>query len=196
MFGCARNHLITLLSQTSSSNGRPRNTVAHWFGPSSTADEWKPNSIIGCTLFRCFRKESLHVFGDVSLAEVEMQLGFLLHSSDVLIGQRSASRGMHRPDHDLNGDALLLPLPPLPLLFLVPFSLSSIFSPSVSLSLITLGLSDPLFVAGLFGCLSGCSPDSTPPSGGAHVWSVFDSDPPCVLPPCHVSVRHVALLMQ
>ena len=178
MFECARNSLSTLLSQTSTSNGRPRQTIVHWIGPPLTADEWKPNSIMGCTLFRCFHRESLHTSRDISLVEVKMQLGLLLHRNDVLIGQRSASRRMHRPDHDLNSNALLLPLPPLPLLFLVPFSLSSLF---------TLGLSDPLFVAGLFGCLSGCSPDSTPPSGATHVWSVIDSDPPCVLPPCHVS---------
>ena len=80
--------------------------------------------------------------------------------------------------------------------FIVLSALSLSPSLPVSFSLFTLGLSDPLFVASLFGYLSGCSPDSTPPSGGTHVWSVVDSDPPCVLPPCHVSVRHVAFLMQ
>ena len=65
--------------------------LARWFDPPSTADEWKPNSIMGCTLFRCFHRESLHTSRDISLVEVKMQLGLLLHGSHVLIVQRSVS---------------------------------------------------------------------------------------------------------
>ena len=43
---------------------------------------------------------------------------------------------------------------------------------------------------------SGCSPQSSTVSRRPQVWSVVDSDPPCVVPPCHVSVRHVALFEQ
>ena len=57
------------------------------------------------------------------------------------------------------------------------------------------GLSDPVSVADLFGRLPGCSPGSAPSPGAAHVWPVVNTDPPCVVPPCHVSVRHVALIM-
>ena len=65
---------------------------------------------------------------------------------------------------------------------------SVFLSPSVSTS----GLSDPVSTADLFGRLS---PGSAPSLGATHVWSVVNTDPPCILPPCHVSVRHVALIM-
>ena len=107
----------------------------------------------------------------VSLVEVETHLGLVLEL-----------------EHDLDGDALLLLL-----LLLLPFFSCS---PSLSLSFSPLGLSGPLLVADLFGRLSGCSPDSPPPSGGAHVRPVVESDPPCISPPRHVSIRRVALLMQ
>ena len=42
----------------------------------------------------------------------------------------------------------------------------------------------------------GCSPHSSTVSCRPQVWSVVNSDPPCVVPPCHVSVRHVALFLQ
>ena len=42
----------------------------------------------------------------------------------------------------------------------------------------------------------GCSPHSSAVSRRLQVWSVVDTDPPCVVPPCHVSVRHVALFVQ
>ena len=42
---------------------------------------------------------------------------------------------------------------------------------------------------------SGCSPHSPTVSRRLQVWSVLDSDPPRVVPPCHVSVRHVALFV-
>ena len=72
-----------------------------------------------------------------------------------------------------------------------PPSLSPIFS----LSPFPPGLSDPLSVADLFGRLRGCLPDSASSSGAAHVWSVVNTDPPRVLPPRHVSVRHLALIV-
>ena len=37
-------------------------------------DEWKPNSTMGCTLFRCFHRESLHTSRDVSLVEVNRSM--------------------------------------------------------------------------------------------------------------------------
>ena len=82
----------------------------------------------------------------------------------------------------------LLPSPMLPFLpspFL-PFCLFGYF----------LSLFDPVSVADLFGRLSDCSRGSAPFSGAAHVWSVVNTDPPCVLPPCHVCVRNVAPIMQ
>ena len=45
------------------------------------------------------------------------------------------------------------------------------------------GLFDPVVVASLFGCPSGCSPDSSTPSRRPHVWSAVHTDPPCVFPP-------------
>ena len=72
---------------------------------------------------------------------------------------------------------------------LSPFSLFQ------SLSFFPPGLSDPVSVADLFGRLPACSPGSAPSPGAAHVWPVVNTDPPCVVPPCHVSVRHVALIM-
>ena len=52
------------------------------------------------------------------------------------------------------------------------------------------GLFDPVIIASLFGCPSGCSPDSPTPSRRPHVWSAVHTDAPCVFPPCHVSIRH------
>ena len=80
--------------------------------------------------------------------------------------------------------------------FTAPFvlSFSSFFSsPLFTLCLFgkTLGLFDPFTVASLFGCPSGCSPDSSTPSRRPHVWSAVHTDPPCVFPPCHVSIRHI-----
>ena len=72
------------------------------------------------------------------------------------------------------------------------FCLSSSLSPFLSLSLFPPGLSDPVSVADLFGRLPGCSPGSAPSPGAAHVWPVVNPDPPCILPPCHVPVRHEA----
>ena len=54
-----------------------------------------------------------------------------------------------------------------------------------------LGLSEPVSIASLFGCSSGCSPDSAPSSGAMHVGSILNSDPPCSRPPRHVPVRHI-----
>ena len=48
-------------------------------------------------------------------------------------------------------------------------------------------LLDPITVASLLGCSSGCSPDSAPSLGAPHVGSV-DWDPPRFSPPCDVSV--------
>ena len=79
------------------------------------------------------------------------------------------------------------------LLFL--FWLASPLSPFFSLSLFPAGLSDPVSVADRFGRLPGCSPGSALSPGTAHVWPVVNTDSPCVVPPCHVSVRHVALIM-
>ena len=52
-------------------------------------------------------------------------------------------------------------------------------------------LFDPVIIASLFGCPYGCSPDSSTSSRRPHVWSVVHTDPPCVFPPCHVSIRHI-----
>ena len=41
----------------------------------------------------------------------------------------------------------------------------------------------------------GCSPHLSTVSRRPQVRSIVDSDPPSILPPCHVSVRHVALFM-
>ena len=75
---------------------------------STTEDEWKPNSITGCTLFRCFcsSEESLHTLGDISVVEVEMYVGLLSNCNDMLIERRSASRGMQRLKHNLAEDAV------------------------------------------------------------------------------------------
>ena len=78
-------------------------------------------------------------------------------------------------------------------LYVLPFF--SLFFLFQSLSFFPPGLSDPVSVADLFGRLPGCSPGSTPSPGAAHVRPVVNTDPPCVVPPCHVSVRHVALIM-
>ena len=73
------------------------------------------------------------------------------------------------------------------------FSSPSPRSLSFSLSRFTLGfLSSAHFSRGS----GGCSPHSSTVSRRLQVWSVVDSDPPCVAPPCHVSVRHVALFVQ
>ena len=77
-------------------------------------------------------------------------------------------------------------------LFFPASSLSTFFQ---SLSLFPAGLPDPVSIADLFGRLPGCSPGSAPSPGAAHVWPVVNTDPPCVVPPCHVSVQHVALIM-
>ena len=42
----------------------------------------------------------------------------------------------------------------------------------------------------------GCSPRSSTVSRRPQAWSAVHADPPCVSPPRHVSIRHVALLMQ
>ena len=52
---------------------------------------------------------------------------------------------------------------------------------------LTLGFCDPNTVARLFGCPSGCSPDSAPPSGAAHVRSRVFPHPTVVL--IHFSCR-------
>ena len=51
------------------------------------------------------------------------------------------------------------------------------------------------FSPGALSCLahflrgpSGCSPHSSTVSRRPQLWSVVDSDPPCVVPPCDVSV--------
>ena len=79
------------------------------------------------------------------------------------------------------------PLSPFPFLALCLFG-------------ITLGLSDPVSIASLFGrspCRSpGCRPDPAPSPGGVHAGTVINPDPPCsTTPPCHVSVRHVIVLI-
>ena len=80
------------------------------------------------------------------------------------------------------------------LLFL--FCLASpLFSLFQSLLLFPPGLSDPVSVADLFGRLPGCSTGYAKSIGATHVWPVANTDPPCVVPPCHVSLRHVALIM-
>ena len=53
----------------------------------------------------------------------------------------------------------------------------------------------PVIVSSLFGCYSGCSPDSSTPSRRPDVWSAVHTDPPCVSPPCHVSIRHIMLFL-
>ena len=74
---------------------------------------------------------------------------------------------------------------------LVCLSLSR--SPFLSLCLFgeARGPFDPIVIPSLFGCYSGCSPDSSTASRRPHVWSAVHTDPPCVLPPCHVS--HITL---
>ena len=54
------------------------------------------------------------------------------------------------------------------------------------------GLLNPTSVSSLFGC----SPDSSTVSRRPHVWSGVDTDPPCVSPPCHVSVRHIIFFVR
>ena len=94
MFKCARNPLSTSLPQT------------------SMEDEWRPNSITGCTL-----------------------IGLPSNCNVTIIMKRSAGLWTQGLEHDLNGDSigpevlLLLFLLPLLLLLLLPF-----FSPSPSLS--------------------------------------------------------------
>ena len=71
-------------------------------------------------------------------------------------------------------------------------------SPCLTLCLFgkALGLSDPGIVSSLFGCSSGCSPDSSTASRRPHVWSAVHTDPPRVFPPCHVSIRHIIFFMR
>ena len=75
-------------------------------------------------------------------------------------------------ENDVQGVAFCLPL--LPFLPFSPWDLSRVAH----------------FLRGP----GGCSPHSSTVSCRLQMWSVVNSDPPCVVPPCHVSVRHVATL--
>ena len=77
-------------------------------------------------------------------------------------------------ENDVQGVAFCLPL--LPFLPFSPWDLSRVAH----------------FLRGP----GGCTPHSSTVSRRLQVRSVVDSDPPCVAPPCHVSVRHVATFVQ
>ena len=78
----------------------------------------------------------------------------------------------------------------------IVIALSSLSFSSLGLFGLTLGFSDSVSVASLFGRFPGCSPDSAPSFGAAHAGSIVNSDPPRSFPPLHVSVRDIVVFIR